>query len=159
MKIDYLFESFSPSTCVIYYNSATAARTIGQIGCIERLPTKVIFVHILLIIRIHKNDLLMCPGSYFFPKHSYDRMFHFSYLHEGMASLTSLVRCYVDYILFYCPANVATSNYGPRMKMKRMYIRDRLRLLTKHLQHESIFCNICLKADEIFGTYVCNVCI
>jgi hypothetical protein len=60
---------------------------------------------------------------------------------------TSLVRCYVDYILFCCPTNIATSNYGHCMEMKRMYTRDclRLRLLTKHLQHESIFCNIRLK--------------
>jgi hypothetical protein len=40
---------------------------------------------------------------------------------------------HVDYMLFYCPTNVATSNYGSYMEMKHMYIRDRLCLhLLKH---------------------------
>jgi len=59
-----------------------------------------------------------------------------------MASSTPLVT-FVDYILFCCLANVATSNYGPYMEMKHMYTWDHLR--TKHLQHESTFCNIRLK--------------
>jgi hypothetical protein len=92
-------------------------------------------------------------------------MFHFLYLHEGMASSTSLVRRYVDYILFYCSTNIATSNYGTRMEMKHIYTRDRLRLLTKHLHHESTFCNIHLKQMKhlkyTLTTYVysyCNIC-
>jgi hypothetical protein len=74
---------------------------------------------------------------------------------------------HVDYMLFYCPTNVATSNYGSYMEMKHMYIRDRLclHLLTKHLQHESTFYNIGLKQmkhlEHTLATYAyshCNIC-
>jgi hypothetical protein len=129
---------------------------------------KVIFI--LLIIRIHKNYLLLCPVNYYFliPRleHSYDHMFHFPRLREEMVS-SSLVRRYVDYILLCCPTNVAAFNYGPCMEMKHMYTRDhpRLRLLTKHLQHESTFYNIRLMQmkhlEHMFATYVsshCNIC-
>ena len=119
---------------------------INRIHRTLHLSTKVGFVRVVLIIRIHKNYLPTCLINYSFlilsHDHSYDRMFHFPYLREGMASSTSLVRRYVDCILFCCPTNVATSNYGPCMKMKHMYTQDRMRLLTKHLQHESTFCNI-----------------
>jgi hypothetical protein len=72
-----------------------------------------------------------------------------------------------DYILLCCPTNIAASNYGPCMEMKHMYTRDhpRLRLLTKHLQHESTFYNIRLiqikYLEHMFATYVsshCNIC-
>jgi hypothetical protein len=54
-------------------------------------------------------------------------MFHFSYLCQRMASSTSLVRYYVDYILFcwfYCPTNIAISNYGTCMEMKHTKQRE-----------------------------------
>jgi hypothetical protein len=64
------------------------------------------------VVHNHKNYLPRCPVNYSFLimhnysfliphlKHSYDCMFHFPYLREGMESSTSLVRCYVDYIFF-----------------------------------------------------------
>jgi hypothetical protein len=55
----------------------------------------------------------------------------------------------------------------PYMEMKHMYTHDHLRihLLTKHLQHESTFCNIRMKQmkqlEHTLATYVYshyNIC-
>ena len=114
------------------------------IGRTLHLSAKVSFVRVLLIIRIHKKYLPMCPINYTFLisrlEHSYDRMFHLLYLHKRMASLTSLVRRYVDYILFCCSTNVATSNYGPCTDETHIHTGLSAPVLAhKHLQNESTF--------------------
>jgi hypothetical protein len=104
VRFDWVLDPFKNSTI-------RTNRIIGR----SIYPQKLFSYVFPLIIRIHKNYLPMCSRNYSFLisrlEHSYDRMFHFSCIQKGMT--TSLVRRYVDYILFCYPTNIATSNYGP----------------------------------------------
>jgi len=93
-------------------------------------------------------------------RNTHDRMFHFPYLREGMPSLTSLVRRYTNYILFCCPTNIATSNYGPCMEMET-HVHTGPPAPVPAPAHETLVTSkhflYTSEADLIFGTYTFNV--